>query len=1242
MANRVEEAIRIVLETQGREGVEALRVALAGVGDVSAETVADTDRLLDSITGLNEAAAKATRFEQMTAELEKTQEAFDLTSKTALQLALQIGAAEKPSRDLIKTQKETAREVDRLEASLTKQWEALIKADTELGKLGFNTADLAGAQKNLRSQIESGTAAIDEQARAVRKQAEANAQLKQRTAESDEQFRKLAKSGQVSAKALEDYRARTAAAAKDTDRLAVSAGSTTGVLDKLKTVAAAAFAFVSFRSVAAGIKSIVTEGSQAEQTLGQLEAVLASTNRQGEFTSASLLNLAETLSKVSKFTTDEIASAETRLLSYTNVAGKQFPEAMQVIIDQSARLGIGLEQSAEIIGKALQTPTKAMESLSKQGFILGADQKRLLEQLEATGQTAAAQAVIMDLLVESYGGAAAAQKLGTAAGLWSTLQKSFQDFQQQVSERGVLDFFKQQLADILDTGSRLAKDGTLSRWAQQTSDAIVGVARAIRGTTGFLVEHRGALVVLARAYAALKIAQVLIGLNSLRARLVIATTAALANAGAMNTATAATARFGLALRAIPAVAAVTIALIGVDVAIKGANALGEALAKNSSAAKNATELSERFRKQMLAEAQGRRELIGSLEEYAHQTVLTAQEVSSLGEAQRVAYKDGLAGLREYLLAQNSFFLRLEAANALTDTHAAAWDKVRKRLGEVNQGYADLAQGIGLAAAALTAKISPAAQKIIEQLGDIGRDGKLARESIASLFKDINLNDGNALGDVGLALAEIAVQSDLAGRSVREGLLASLQQLSGEELLRFQSSSAAAFEQFKKGPLEVAAILHTTLLAAMQKLGVGAEAMGLQFTQAGKDGTAAFATILENANATSAQIETAFKAALSKVATLEEARALGNLLENAGLQGKVGFDQAERAAGALRERLGEIQNAMSPLIDEFGRLGIKSKAELDRTRDAARDAFEAIREGAGRGKAAVEDVRAAFAKYAEAARGAVVNSDASAKARVEAELRVTAAILDSAGAFDLLGDAGDLALRKLKPPAAALGDALGGVSNAAASAASSVQSVGDQSEQSGKKLQDFSNVGKQFALSMYEVSDAALAATMSVNRLAGSPLFIKSLNNVTAQINAQGEALNKQVEALKAANAEFDELAGLRKELSQEFNLLGPGEIEKLVQARTQLEASQKRVEESKKREAERSKAAAKAAQTEAAAASAPAQATSGTAATPVFTAVLRLDFPDGGSLDVPTTREVAEGVVTRLHRARSTAIPRRP
>jgi len=151
-----------------------------------------------------------------------------------------------------------------------------------------------------------------------------------------------------------------------------------------------------------------TIDAQNEQT--QLAAVLRSTGEAAGFSATQLNKMASEMAANSIFSDGEITAAQTRLLSYTGIVGEQFPQAMQAVIDMSARMGMSLEQSAETIGKALDVPSKGLTALSKQGFRFTDEQKELAEQLEKVGRTAEAQGIILDALKSSYGGAAAAAR----------------------------------------------------------------------------------------------------------------------------------------------------------------------------------------------------------------------------------------------------------------------------------------------------------------------------------------------------------------------------------------------------------------------------------------------------------------------------------------------------------------------------------------------------------------------------------------------------------------------------------------------------------------------------------------------------------------------------------------------------------------------------------------------------------------------------------------------------------------
>ena len=288
MADRLEEAIRVVIETRGREGVEELRAAFGDLGDVSVETAGKAAKLLDSLTGLNAAAAKADAYDGMLANLAELEQQFDANQKAALALSLGIGEMEKPSREVLATQRELRKEGERLQKALHEQWDAVAKADSELSSLGINTANLADHQQRLRVEATRSAAALSEQARAAAAEAEAGRRRKQQIEEGDAAFRKQANTSKAAAKALADYRERADDAAVGSGDLASATENTVSWFGRLKAVAAGAIAFVGLNRVVDGIKAIVKEGSDAEQELAQLEAALHATGRTSEFTAQSL------------------------------------------------------------------------------------------------------------------------------------------------------------------------------------------------------------------------------------------------------------------------------------------------------------------------------------------------------------------------------------------------------------------------------------------------------------------------------------------------------------------------------------------------------------------------------------------------------------------------------------------------------------------------------------------------------------------------------------------------------------------------------------------------------------------------------------------------------------------------------------------------------------------------------------------------------------------------------------------
>lgn len=168
----------------------------------------------------------------------------------------------------------------------------------------------------------------------------------------------------------------------------------------------------------------ITETINAEKQQAQLAAVLKSTGETAGWSQERLNGMAASLSKSSVFSTGEITQAQTQLLNYSNVVGQQFPQAMQAVVDMSSRMGTSVTSSAETIGQALNSPSEGLKALADKGVQFTDQQKEMVAQLEATGQVGAAQAVILDALQTSYGGAAVAAR-DTLGGALIDLKKNF-------------------------------------------------------------------------------------------------------------------------------------------------------------------------------------------------------------------------------------------------------------------------------------------------------------------------------------------------------------------------------------------------------------------------------------------------------------------------------------------------------------------------------------------------------------------------------------------------------------------------------------------------------------------------------------------------------------------------------------------------------------------------------------------------------------------------------------------------
>ena len=238
------------------------------------------------------------------------------------------------------------------------------------------------------------------------------------------------------------YRDRATAAL---DKAASSADRTGKKFGGLKKFAAGAGAAAGLLAVKFGQDSVAAF-KDAEQSSAALDAALKKFPKTSDVTRASLDKLNLAMSKKTVFDDDAFASGQAVLAQF-NLTGKQIEDLTPLLADYATKTGKDLPTSATMLGKAMMGNTKALKAL-------GINYK-------ATGNAAADQAAVTELLRAKIGGAAEAMG-NTAAGKAAILNNQYGNLQEKVGAKLVpalnrLADVGLKVVDFMDRNGRVLK-----------------------------------------------------------------------------------------------------------------------------------------------------------------------------------------------------------------------------------------------------------------------------------------------------------------------------------------------------------------------------------------------------------------------------------------------------------------------------------------------------------------------------------------------------------------------------------------------------------------------------------------------------------------------------------------------------------------------------------------------------------------------------------------------------------------
>lgn len=213
----------------------------------------------------------------------------------------------------------------------------------------------------------------------------------------------------------------------------------------------------------------------------------------------------------------------------------------------------------------------------------------------------------------------------------------------------------------------------------------------------------------------------------------------------------------------------------------------------------------------------------------------------------------------------------------------------------------------------------------------------------------------------------------------------------------------------------------------------------------------FTLMAQSGQVSAQQILAAFQTVLRSISTTEDLDLLRQALQQLGDTGKLSMDQVKWAMDEVDRKARGLAGDLDPVTRAFRTLHIESAASLQRTADEARQAFDLIRHS---GTATVEDIKAAFRAYAQAAiKAAEATGDTFQVAVLKRELEAQQAAYGLRDALVEAGQAGEQAGQKIASSMAGAAESLKTAEGSARQAADSMRQSSEATDEAVQKAEE---------------------------------------------------------------------------------------------------------------------------------------------------------------------------------------------
>lgn len=243
------------------------------------------------------------------------------------------------------------------------------------------------------------------------------------------------------------------------------------------------------------ITSTVQVAMQHQQVMAQTTQVIKSTGDASGLTAQSIQNLAESLSKTTTSSEDTIQGAENLELTFTGIGKQVFPQVTQTALDMATAMHEDLSSAMMQVAKATNEPAQGLTALTREGVTFSEQQKEMIKQMVAVGNTAGAQKLMLAELQKEFGGSAEAAGK-TFGGQLQILNNDLEDVKVKIGSAVVpiiINLVNQIMPAVNSFSDWISKSDILKQASDNLTNTLKTFSDKISDITKYLGKHKDAL-----------------------------------------------------------------------------------------------------------------------------------------------------------------------------------------------------------------------------------------------------------------------------------------------------------------------------------------------------------------------------------------------------------------------------------------------------------------------------------------------------------------------------------------------------------------------------------------------------------------------------------------------------------------------------------------------------------------------------------------------------------------------------